>query len=316
MASMLRRTMIAAAVLLPLATTGVRAEDSGPTIDRAWARATPGSATITAAYLRIASPTGDRLLGLASPVARKAELHTNIQEKGVMQMRELKGGLVIPAGKPVELRPGGPEHIMLIDLKQPLKAGDHFPLTLIFEKAGPRDVTVSVEKLGAMGPSAAAPAASGIGGPFTLVDQDGRTVTEADFHGKWMLVYFGYTHCPDFCPTALSSMAQALGDLDPAKREIIQAIFITVDPARDTQAVMKDYVAAFEDTHIVGLSGTQKQVTAAEASYRIFAKRHDLANGDYSMGHTSAIHIMDQAGRFVALAQPEQLAERLKRFVP
>jgi protein SCO1 len=310
---MLRRTMIASAAFLPLATLRAGAtEDSGPTIDRAWARATPGSATVSAAYLRIASTTGDRLIGLETSVARKAELHTSIQENGVMQMRELSGGVAIAAGQQIELQPGGPMHIMLIDLKQPLKAGDRFPLTLIFEKAGRRDVAVSVEKLGAMGPSAA----SEIGGPFTLVDQDGRTVSDTQFRGKWMLVYFGYTHCPDFCPTALSAMAQALGDLDPPRRKAIQAIFITVDPARDTPAVMKDYVNAFEDANIVGLGGSQKQLNAAEASYRIYAKRHDLPDGDYSMGHTSAIHIMDPSGRFVALAQPEQIAERLKQLVP
>jgi protein SCO1/2 len=131
-----------------------------------------------------------------------------------------------------------------------------------------------------------------------------------------MLVYFGYTHCPDFCPTALSAMAQALDDLDAAKRQTIQAMFITVDPARDTASVMKDYVDAFEDAHIVGLTGTQQQIDVAEAAYRIFARRHDLGDGDYSMGHTSAIHIMDPNGQFVALAQPEQLADRLKQYLP
>ena len=111
-------------------------------------------------------------------------------------------------------------------------------------------------------------------------------------------------------------MAQTLADLDPAKRKTVQAIFITVDPARDTPRVMKDYVDAFAEADIVGLSGTQKQVSAAEAAYRIFAKRHDLADGDYSMGHTSAIHIMDPDGHFVALAQPETIAERLGKILP
>ena len=89
-------------------------------------------------------------------------------------------------------------------------------------------------------------AASEIGGPFTLVDQNGQTVTDADFRGKWLLVYFGYTHCPDACPTALGDMAAALGDLDPAKRDKVRVLFISVDPERDTPAVMKDYVEAFD----------------------------------------------------------------------
>ena len=151
---MLRLTVIAAAVLLPLATvsTGV-AQEGGPKIDRAWARATPGAATTGAAYFRIESPIDDRLIGLASPVAGKAELHTHIEENGVMQMREVEGGLAVPAHQKVELKPGGALHVMLIDLHQKLKAGDSFPLTLTFEKAGPRVVAVKVERLGAMGPT-------------------------------------------------------------------------------------------------------------------------------------------------------------------
>jgi periplasmic copper chaperone A len=151
---MLRLTMLAAAVLLPFATmsAGV-ADDGGPKVDHAWARATPGAARTGAVYFRIESPTDDRLIGLASPVAAKAELHTHLEENGVMQMREVEGGLAVPAGQEVELKPGGLLHVMLIDLNQKLKAGDSFPLTVTFEKAGSRDVTVKVERLGAMGPS-------------------------------------------------------------------------------------------------------------------------------------------------------------------
>ena len=151
---MLRLTMLAAAVLLPFATmnAGV-ADDGGPKVDHAWARATPGAARTGAVYFRIESPTDDRLIGLASPVAAKAELHTHLEENGVMQMREVEGGLAVPAGQEVELKPGGLLHVMLIDLNRKLKAGDSFPLTLTFEKAGSRDVTVTVERLGAMGPS-------------------------------------------------------------------------------------------------------------------------------------------------------------------
>lgn len=317
---MLRLTMIAAAVFLALATTCAGAtEEHEPKIDRAWARATPGSARTSAAYLRIESPVDDRLIGLATPVARKAELHTHVEEDGVMQMHEVEGGVALPANQVLQLQPGGLLHVMLIDLNKPLKAGDSFPLTLTFEKAGPRDVMVTVERLGAMGPSEperSKAAGSEIGGPFTLVDQDGRTVTDAQFRGKWLLVYFGYTHCPDACPTALTNMAEALLDLDAAKRAKIEAIFITVDPQRDTPAVMKDYVGAFEGAGILGLSGTPQQVLAAEASYRVRAKRHDREDGDYTMSHTSTIHIMDPDGRFVALAPPEAIAERMAQLIP
>jgi protein SCO1/2 len=158
-------------------------------------------------------------------------------------------------------------------------------------------------------------AAAEIGGPFTLVDQDGRTVSDAQFRGKWLLVYFGYTHCPDACPIALTNIDAALGDIDPARRDKVQAIFITVDPARDTPTVMKDYIGAFEGANIVGLTGTPEQVNAAEAAYRVQARRHDGNDGDYTMSHASTIIIMDPEGRFVARVPPENIAGRLAQLV-
>ena len=150
MAVILRLMMIVSVALLPLAAIGAGAADNdGPTIDRAWARATPGAATTGAVYFQIESPIDDRLIGVASPVARKAELHTHVEENGLMLMREVEGGLPVPAGQKLELKSGGLLHVMLIDLKQKLKAGDSFPLTVTFEKAGPRTVIVKVERLGA-----------------------------------------------------------------------------------------------------------------------------------------------------------------------
>jgi len=172
----------------------------------------------------------------------------------------------------------------------------------------------------AAGPAASTEAAAAIGGSFTLVDQDGRAVTDAEFRGKWLLVLFGYTHCPDVCPTALNTMAEALDALAPAKRDKVQPIFITVDPERDTPAVMKDYVGAFEGANIVGLTGTPAQVGAAEAAYKVHAERHDSEGGDYTMDHSSMIHIMDPDGRFVAMIysmmKPGRFAERLAQLVP
>jgi periplasmic copper chaperone A len=123
-------------------------------VHNAWARATPGKAETGAAYVTIQSPTADRLVSVFSPVAKKAELHTMAMAGTVMQMRPA-AGIDIPAGHPVTLKPGG-EHIMLLGLDHPLREGQTFPLTLSFEKAGAREVTVAVEKPGAAGPSAAA----------------------------------------------------------------------------------------------------------------------------------------------------------------
>jgi periplasmic copper chaperone A len=120
-------------------------------VSNAWARATPGKAETGAAYLTIQSPTADRLLSASSPVAKKTELHTMSMEGMVMKMRPL-AGIDIPAGQPVALKPGG-QHIMLEGLGAPLREGQSFPLTLTFEKAGTRTVTVAIEKPGAAGPA-------------------------------------------------------------------------------------------------------------------------------------------------------------------
>lgn len=158
---------------------------------------------------------------------------------------------------------------------------------------------------------------SAIGGPFKLVDQNGKTVTNTDLEGKWLLVYFGYTHCPDACPTALSNIALALRDLGAEKQEV-RPVFITVDPARDTSSAMKDYVAAF-DAPILALTGSDAAIAQAAKEYRVYYAKHAEAGGDYSMDHSSIIYVMDPKGRFTASFTgedpPEQMAARLKKLL-
>jgi len=159
--------------------------------------------------------------------------------------------------------------------------------------------------------------ASTIGGPFRLVDQNGKMVTDADLKGKWSLVYFGYTHCPDACPTALNDIAVALDELGP-KRAAVRPVFITVDPERDTPEVLKSYVTAF-DTPILALTGTAEEIAQAAKSYRVYYAKHPETGGDYSMDHTSIIYVMDPQGRFTASftheSSPEEIAERLKKLL-
>ena len=161
------------------------------------------------------------------------------------------------------------------------------------------------------------PEAVAIGGPFRLVDGDGRAVTDAQFRGRWMMVYFGYTHCPDACPTALQDMANALDALG-AKKKDVAAVFITIDPERDTPAVMKDYVAAF-DSGIVPLTGTPEAVAQAAREYRVYYGKHPTADGGYDMDHSSIIYVMDPRGRFVTNftheTPPEQMAAKLRTLV-
>src|SRR6266851_6232502 len=137
-----------------------------------------------------------------------------------------------------------------------------------------------------------------IGGPFKLVDQNGQTLTDADLKGHPFLVFFGFTHCPDVCPTTLFDVSEILRALGP-DADRMRALFITVDPERDTPALMKDYLSSF-DSHLAGLTGDPAAVAAVAKAYRIYFKKVPLDQGGYTMDHTAIIYLMDKEGRFVA----------------
>lgn len=157
---------------------------------------------------------------------------------------------------------------------------------------------------------------SAIGGAFTSTRQDGARVSEAIFTGKPSLLFFGFTHCPDVCPTTLfevSEIMRALGkDADKA-----QGVFVTVDPARDTPAQMKLYLSSF-DPHIVGLSGNEAETAAIVKAYRVYAKKIPLQGDDYTMDHTALVYLISKDGRFVApfnmKRKPAEAAEELRRY--
>ena len=157
------------------------------------------------------------------------------------------------------------------------------------------------------------PVAPQIGGPFALVDGAGKSVTDEQFRGRYMLIYFGYTHCPDACPTALNDMALALDKLGP-RRAQVQPIFITVDPERDTGPALADYVGAF-GTDFIGLTGTVDQIAQAKKEFKVYAAKHPTADGGYDMDHSSIIYLMDPNGRFIAVftheSSPEDIAAKL-----
>ncbi len=142
--------------------------------------------------------------------------------------------------------------------------------------------------------------ASLVGGPFVLEDGNGKPVTDRDFRGKYMLIYFGYTFCPDVCPTTLNEVATALDHLGP-KAARLQPIFITVDPKRDTPDVVKQYAAAFTP-RLVGLTGSPEQIAAAAKAYRVYYAEHRTGPGpnDYSMDHSSILYLMGPDGQFIA----------------
>ncbi len=138
-----------------------------------------------------------------------------------------------------------------------------------------------------------------IGGPFTLTDQDGRKVTEKDFLGKYTLVFFGYTYCPDLCPTELQVMSAALDSLG-AKADAIQPIFISFDPERDTPEVLKQYVSNFHP-RLVGLTGTPEEIAIAAKAYRVYYAKvpNSSAPDTYLMDHSTITYLMDPQGKFL-----------------
>lgn len=153
-----------------------------------------------------------------------------------------------------------------------------------------------------------------IGGPFTLTDQDGRTVRDSQFAGRYRMVYFGYTFCPDVCPTALQHLMQGLKLFDadaPTRAAKIQPIFITIDPARDTPAVMKQYAAAF-DPRLIGLTGSEAQIAAVAKEYAVYYKRREQGGGaGYLMDHMSQAMLFGPDGQPLALLPQEQDAKAI-----
>jgi len=139
------------------------------------------------------------------------------------------------------------------------------------------------------------------GGPFTLTSSDGRRVSDKDFRGKWQLIYFGYTFCPDVCPLTLSNVSDALAALG-TQADRLQPIFITVDPERDTPSVLAAFAGGF-DPRIVALTGTPPEIAAVERSFRVYAAKLPNAKdpGGYLMNHTSLFYLMDPEGRPAAL---------------
>lgn len=147
-------------------------------------------------------------------------------------------------------------------------------------------------------PQGHAPAASDIGGPFNLVNQQGRPVDQHVLDGKWSAVFFGYTFCPDVCPTTLTALGRATDDLGAQARRF-QVVFITVDPARDTPKQLAMYLSSNTfPKGAIGLTGTPAQIAQAAKAYHVFYQKHP-EGGTYTMDHTAIVYLMDPKGRFV-----------------
>jgi protein SCO1/2 len=169
-----------------------------------------------------------------------------------------------------------------------------------------REGGIDVARLGSSGISASV----SVGGPFSLTDDQGHAVTDQTYRGRWMLVYFGYTYCPDVCPTELQTIAAALDKLGPEAKSVAP-LFITVDPDRDTPAALANYVKLFDD-RIVGLSGTAEQIAAVARAYRVYyAKVTPKDSTSYLMDHSSFVYLVGPDGKLRALFRPGQSAQEL-----
>jgi protein SCO1/2 len=168
------------------------------------------------------------------------------------------------------------------------------------------------DQIGGLGRTAESGTAQ-IGGPFALVDQNGKTRSDADFHGRFVLIYFGYSFCPDVCPTTLGEMGAALDKLGP-KRSRVVPLFITIDPERDTPKVLKGYMKSF-GPDFVGLTGSINAITRVAREYHVYIKKHPLQGG-YSMDHSGVIYLMGPDGKFITYYEdeigPEKMADDLR----
>jgi protein SCO1 len=161
----------------------------------------------------------------------------------------------------------------------------------------------------------AAPAA--IGGPFQLVDQSGLSVTDKSLQGHPSLIFFGFTRCPDVCPTSLFEMSEVLRAMGKDADQV-NAYFISVDPERDTEQAMKEYLSSF-DPHLKGLTGSPDQIANVISAYRVYARKVPLKDGDYTMDHTALVYLMGRDGKFVSpfnlKRTPQEAAADLKHYL-
>jgi protein SCO1/2 len=164
-------------------------------------------------------------------------------------------------------------------------------------------------------PDGQAPAAAAVGGPFAMVDVDGRPADEGVLKGRWSAIFFGYTYCPDICPATMTALGAAKARLGPAGKDL-QTVFVSIDPARDTPAQLKAYLEspAFPRP-LVGLTGSPEQVAAMAKAYKVYYAKAGGGDVDYLMDHNSAIYLMDPQGRFVRLVRPDATPEQMAQEI-
>lgn len=299
--------MLGGTVISSAETLSADASPRSPAVTRAWSRATPPGVPVGVAYFEIVNPgAADELTGIESPAAQRVEMHAMKVVGSMMQMRPAES-VDVPAGGRVVFEPNG-LHAMLIDLRQPLREGERFPLTLVFRHSGRMHVDVIVLGIGAMTPPAAGTGSGATADyrlaiwprrarspEFRLSDVEGRSRSPAEYRGRVVVVLFGFTRCPDVCPAELFKLASVMKRLGPISRRI-QVLFISLDPERDTPASLNSYVTAF-DRRFVGLTGTAAQTEQAAASFSIEHARVAAGTDDYTIDHSTGVYVLDASGR-------------------
>jgi protein SCO1/2 len=265
------------------------AEKTAIVIRDGWVQEGPSSQKITAAYMVIEnhSQTDVTLKSASTSSAEVIELHKMELIDGLMKMRKVDS-INIPAGSEVELKPGG-YHLMVIGLKQSLKEGDMVSISLEFSGDLRQSITVPVKPRSAMVKE---------GSDFTLTDENGRQFRLSQLHGKVVLLFFGYTHCPDACPTTMTKLARAAKLLGNDADRVV-TLFVSVDPGRDTPDVLKHYLEYFH-LNSVGLTGTKDEIDAVVKQYgaRYEIEQSDSAAG-YHVNHSTDLYLLDQKGELV-----------------
>ena len=294
------------------------------TADDAWvAESNPWN--IAAAYMTLTNAT-DRPVALTtvhSSSARAIEMHETTEQDGMMSMRQMER-IAVPPNGVTRLEPNG-THLMLVDAK--LRAGDSVVLTLTFDDGTIRSVNAPVRAAGGAPASGAPPASGGDvsakppaapQGPrhFTLVDENGQTFRSTSLRGRPALLFFGYTHCPDACPTVMSRIARAYREAGPAANDI-PTLFVSVDP-RDTPPVLKQYLTYFGAVPAKGLTGSKQQIDHVVAQ---FGARYEIRDSGSAAGplvdHTLSVHLIDKDGRIAKTFDPNfdpaELAQELEK---
>lgn len=258
-------------------------------ISNGWVQEGPSSQKITAAYMIIENH-GQADVALKSASTSSAdviELHKMELVDGLMKMRRVDS-INIPAGGKVELKPGG-YHLMVIGLKQPLKEGDIVSISLEFSGDLRETVRLPVKPRSAM---------VNEGSDFALTDEDGRQFHLSQLRGKVVLLFFGYTNCPDACPTTMAKLARAAKLLGNDANQVV-TLFVSVDPGRDTPDVLKHYLDYFH-LHSFGLTGTKDEIDAVVKQYgaKYEIEQSDSAAG-YHVNHSTDLYLLDKKGELV-----------------